>query len=270
MRWFPLALVTAGLTTFGAAQTELVGRNQFPQFRAMSGLSGSTFPVSPSGLPDYNGAMALSTPIAYSLTGWTFVAGFGSLSFDTNFRFPSGRDGNKRSNGTAQLMLGVPLGGAGDFTVSYMVLSGIMDNALNVQWTPGRQEGKLRYSVGVQDIGGGGGSAGEKHPRDGETSRSFFGVATYAIDEKSHVSLGTGTRRFQPIYGNISTSLAPNLKATLEYDAFNWNFGVAYRLGALRRMTEETYDKPARTADAHAFIGLVRGKLLFWGLNISF
>jgi hypothetical protein len=264
-------LLLCSVVVAGAmAQKELVGRNQFPQFRAMSGLSGSTFPVGKDGLPDYRGAMGLSTPIAYSLSKWSFVAGLGSLSFDTNLRFPSGRDGQRSTNGTAQFMVGVTLGQAGDLTVSYMVLSGIMDNALNLQFTPGRQEGKVRYSVGVQDIGGGGGSAGEKHPADGESSRSFFTVTTFEVDDKTHVSLGTGTRRFKSIFGNVSTSLGPNMKATVEYDAFNWNFGVAYRLGALQRIGRETYDKPARTADAHLFVGLVRGKLLFWGLNISF
>lgn len=253
-----------------SAQTELIGRKQYPQFRSMSGLPGSGFPVGQSGLPDYNGALSLSTPIAYSLSGWSFVAGLGSLSFDTRLTSPFGKGGQKRNNGTAQMMVGVPLGSAGDLTVGYMVLSSVGDGAFNFQWTPGRQEGKFRYAFGIQDISGGGGSAGEQHPLDGETSRSFFGVATYMIDPRTHVSLGTGTARFRPLYGNVSTTVALNLKATLEYDAFNWNFGVAYRLGALRGMSAETYDKPARTADAHAFLGLVRGKLLFWGLNVSF
>lgn len=265
-----VSLLVASLVTLGSAQKELSGRRQYPQFRSMSGLSGSAFPVGTDGLPSYNGAMALSTPIAYSLTGWSFVAGIGSLSFDTNLRWPSGREGQRSNNGTAQFMVGIPLGSAGDLTASFMVLSTILDSALNLQWTPGRQEGKFRYSVGVQDLGGGGGSAGEKLASDGESSRSFFGVATYAVDERTHVSLSTGTNRFRNLQGNVSTTVAPNLKATLEYDAYNWNFGVAYRLGALRQISEETYDKPARTADAHAFVGLVRGKLLFWGLNITF
>lgn len=236
----------------------------------MSGLAGSAFPVGKDGLPSYEGAMALSTPIGYSLTKWSFVAGIGSLSFDTSLRFPGGRENQRRTNGTAQFMVGVPLGSAGDLTVSYMVLSSILDNALNVQFTPGKQEGKLRYSIGVQDLGGGGGSAGEQHPNDGDSSRSFFSVTTYEISPGTHVSVGTGTNRFKSVFGNISTSLGANMKGMVEYDAFNWNVGVAYRLGALGRLSGETYDKPARTADAHLFVGLVRGKLLFWGLNVAF
>lgn len=270
MRWIAVAVGLLGVMGLASAQKELVGRKQFPQFRAMSGLSGSTFPVGRDGLPSYEGAMGLSTPIAYSLTNWSFVAGLGSLSFDTSLRFPGGRENQRRTNGTAQFMVGVPLGSAGDLTVSYMVLSSILDNALNLQFTPGKQEGKVRYSVGVQDIGGGGGSAGEQHPNDGETSRSFFTVSTFEISPGTHVSVGTGTNRFKSIFGNVSTTIAPNVKGTLEYDAFNWNVGISYRLGGFGRLSSETYDRPARTADAHMFVGLVRGKLLFWGLNISF
>lgn len=267
----PLATAIAlSAAALGFGQADMVGKDLFPQFRNLGGLPGNMIPVGPDGTPSYAGALSLSTPTAYTLSGWHGIAGYGSMSFDMRFRSPRGREGQKTTNGTAQFMLGTSAGSLGTVSGGFMVLSNLGDNAFNLQWSPGRQVGKSRYAIGVQDLNGGGGSAGEGQPTDGDSSRSFYGVTTYQIDDKTHVSVGTGTRRFKGVFGNISTTVMPNLKACLEYDTFNWNVGVSYRILALQRMRPESYDATARYAELHAFLGVVRGKYLMWGMGVSF
>ena len=264
-----LALTAFALASLASAQKDMIGRDQFPQFRNLGGLAGNLVPLNPDGSPNYFGALSLSTPVAYTLSNWHGIAGYGLMSFDMTLRAP-GKDNQRNTNGTAQFMLGAPSGAYGQFMASYMILSHLGDGAFNFQWSPGRQTGKARWAVGLQDLRGNGGSAGENIAGDSESSTSFFSVTTYAIDEKTHVSFGTGTRRFKGVFGNISTNITDNLKATLEYDAFNWNFGVAYKLTSILKLQGEGYDSASRHVDVHTFLGVVRGKSLFWGLGVSF
>lgn len=255
---------------FAIAQTDLRGKDQFPQFRNLGGLSGNLVPVGPDGKPDPWGALSLSTPTGYTLSGWHGVAAFGTMSFDSTLRWPQGRDGQTRTNSTGMFLLGSTIRGVGNFSAGYMVLSNLGDGAFNFQFTPANQTGKVRWAVGVQDLRGGGGSAGENIPGDSDSSTSLYTVSTFQIDDKTHLSVGTGSRRFKGIFGNISRNLNENLKATVEYDAFNWNVGLSYRLGSLGRLGGETYDSPGRRADVHTFLGLIRGKSIFWGVGVSF
>lgn len=264
-----LVLTAFAFSCLAAAQKDMIGRDQFPQFRNLGGLAGNMVPLNPDGSPNYFGALSLSTPVAYTLSNWHGSVGYGLMSFDMTLRAP-GKDNQRNTNGTAQFMLGAPSGPYGQFMATYMILSHLGDGAFNFQLTPGRQAGKVRWAVGLQDLRGNGGSAGENIAGDSESSTSFYSVTTYAINEKTHLSLGTGTRRFKGVFGNISTNITDNLKATLEYDAFNWNFGVAYKLGSIMKLQGEGYDTPGRSVDAHTFLGVVRGKSLFWGVGISF
>ena len=259
------------LSATSMAQLDMSGPRQYPQFRNMSGLPGSIIPVNLYGDPDYRGTVSLSTPIAYTLSNWNFSVALGSMSFDMSPRLPAGRDGQGTTNATVSLQGGIPLGQYGALTFGYMVLSNLGDGAFNFQFSPGRQtDPKFRFAVGVQDLKGGGGSAGELDKTDGDSSTSFYGVGTYAINETTHVSLGAGGRRFSKAFGNISTNLTPSIKATLEYDAFNWNIGLACRLGSISKLNRETYDQKARYSEAHGFVGVIRGKYLFLGLGVSF
>src|SRR6476619_7261804 len=85
MRWFAF-VVLASASCFGFTQSDLFGPGQFTQTREMSGLPGGSFGVLPDGTPSFKGAMALSTPIAYSLNNWHYAFGLKSVSPDMRLR----------------------------------------------------------------------------------------------------------------------------------------------------------------------------------------
>lgn len=259
-----LALLTAIAPVF--AQAQVGGPGQFPQFRSMSGLPGSGYGVLADGRIDPLGAWSVSTPIAYQLRPWQFSVGFGSLSPNSRPRFIDTSSGESRGNGTAQITVGLPLGKYGSGTYTLEVLSGKLDNASNFTYSPPGQNGPVRFGVGVQDIGGGGGTQGEgANGKDPGSSTSFFVVGTYEGTEGLHASLGAGSRRFDGVFGNVSANLTPRTKAVLEYDTFNWNFGVGYDLGRLGQGVRAGYD-----SGASLFVGMIRGKFAYWSVNIRF
>ncbi|HZH99331.1 MAG TPA: hypothetical protein VEX38_10200, partial [Fimbriimonadaceae bacterium] len=167
--------------------------------------------------------------------------------------------------------LSTPLG---NLTTGGMVLSGIGDSVLNLHFSPrlqkedeySLQEGpKIALGVGVQDVFSTGGSSGQNIDLrvGGRTSRSFYAVATAELSPDIYVSLGTGTRRFKGIFGNASVNVTPWLKGVAEYDAFNWNYGIAGSLFQIPISSD-------RSVQATAFLGFVRGKHLTWSLGFSF
>src|SRR5579885_55373 len=85
MRWFVVCSFLC-LASLGFAQSELIGPGRFPETREMSGLPGGSFGVLPDGTPSFRGAMALSTPIAYSLDHWHWAAGINSTSPSMKFQ----------------------------------------------------------------------------------------------------------------------------------------------------------------------------------------
>ncbi len=96
MRRFIPALLLSGLAAACCAQSDLIGKNQYPQFRTLSGLSGCGYGVLLDGTPSFDGAMALSTPIAQSLSAGRIAIGAGDtsstwyprfLNFDPNVNF---------------------------------------------------------------------------------------------------------------------------------------------------------------------------------------
>ncbi|MCX7801071.1 MAG: hypothetical protein N2109_12125, partial [Fimbriimonadales bacterium] len=163
----------------GPRPSPFSGRDQYPQFRFLSGLSGGGFAVDRLGRPNPDGAMTLSTPIGYALGGWRWALAAGSANehgdLDVSFD-----DANRAGrNGTAAAVLGVPAGRLGHAALSVMVLSSYGDNVYHVQWQPAGQERlPVAASVGLQDVEGTGGTAGDGLPGDGRNSASGFVAAT--------------------------------------------------------------------------------------------
>lgn len=266
MKRFGWLVVASVLATTAVAQKDLNGIGQFPQFRSLSGLPGGGFGVGKDGKPLFDGAFSLSTPIAYSLDGISL--GIANLSDSLRPRFfGTGRGEGGRSNGTAFVMGGTRLGELGTFSGTYMVLSSIGDMCFNFQFTPNIRQEKFAVAVGVQDAFNSGGEAGEVLDSViSPNSRSWYGVATFEAQKDVFVSVGAGGRRFDGPFGNVSFPIAPRLRGMVEYDTFNWNVGV---LGEVYRFQQRGGYDPKHTS-ASAFLGVVRGKYLTWGLNISF
>lgn len=255
----PAALI--GLAALACAQSELSGADQFPQFRGMSGLPGGGFAVDQDGNPGSVGAMSLSTPIGYALGHRRFNLGVSVVSNNGTLKFFRNEHDASAGNGTASLMYGLDFGKAGRGTIGVMVLSSQGDHVYNLQYQPGGQSGPVRYSVGVQDFFGRGGSAGETIVGDSVLSRSFFGVATAKVLDDTYISVGIGTRRFEKGFINASTNIGRDFKATIEHDGFNMNVGLACTLG---------YDRDDRGRNVTMFLGFVRNKYLTWAVNVSY
>lgn len=259
-----LALVTsvlAGLASLACAQAELAGPDQFPQFRGVGGLTGNGFSVSPDGKPSKFGALSLSTPIGYTLGHQKLYVSGSVISPGSNLvGFRSGK-GLNDGNGTATVMAGLNLPNDARFAYTFVVLSSLGDNVSNLQYQPGLQDGKTRFSLGVQDVFGDGGSAGESIPGDDRTSRSFFVAGTSEVAANTFVSAGVGTRRFSKGFVNASANLTDELKAMVEHDGFNFNYGLAYTRG---------YDSADEGRSVTMFLGYVRGRYLTWSVGASF
>lgn len=267
--WGPVVVFSC-LTGSAFAQADFTGDRQYPGFRGMSGLPGSGFAVNPNGDLDFHGAMSFSTPIAYSLGKYRFVAGGSVVSNSGKFTFfhNFGKD-KADGNGTGQAMLGLGLERVGNLTAGLMFLSGEADTAINFHFTPGYQKGPVRFAIGVQDIGGNGGASGEE-PTNSASSTSAYIVGTWMAAEDTYVSLGTGSRRFRGLFGNASTNLSPQFKAWTEYDAYNFNFGVAWNpFGTKKTLGEELQGKKPSFQPTF-MIGLLRGKYATWSINIGF
>lgn len=265
-----LALASV-LPVCALAQTELIGKGKYPQFRSLSGLVGGGFGVDREGKPNFRGAMALSTPIGYTMSNGR--AAFGLANTSSSSRrfefFQNGRAVGNKSNGTAIAMasIGGPLG---NFTGGYMTLSSVGDSVFNFQYSPPLKNSKVGLAVGVQDAFNAGGESGEKIdvPGQGGNSRSYFGVATFEPSPELFVSLGVGSRRFDGPFGNFSFPIIRGVRGMAEYDTFNWNFGAFGDLGGFKLGKHN--DETTRYANATAFLGVVRGKFLTWGVNVAF
>lgn len=211
--------------------------------------------------------MAHSTPIAYSLTGWDIVVGGGILSSGRDLQFTESTK-EIRGNGTAQVVIGVPLGDWGDTTFTYMFLSNLFDHSENLLWTPPKQNGPVKVGIGVQDIGGQAGTSGETNGFrrfDPGESRTYYVVGTWQSSPDLYVSLGFGDSRFKGrMFGNASYNLNDRFKLVLEHDAFNWNTGFAINLGQMRGVYK------GRSTQITAMFGFVGGDNAYWSLNVSF
>ena len=206
------------LAASGFAQPELTGAGHYPQFRNLSGLPGAGFGITPDGRLGFHGALAYSTPVAYSMRNWDMV--FSATNVSNTMRPSFLEDDNavlfdgNEGNGTWQLLVGVPLGEYGNVTFSHLILSSLLDDAQNLHWAPPRQRGPVLFAIGVQDISGQGNAAGENLPGDLGNSRSYYVVGTWDAGLGTLVSLGTGDTRSKPIF--VSASFRVSERVPLE------------------------------------------------------
>src|SRR4051812_1650736 len=107
------------LGSVAQCQSELMGPSRFPETREMSGMSGGCFGVLPDGTPSIRGAMAISTPIAYSLNNWHWAGGLNATSTSSKFSGLDFKPHGTASSGTGELMVGFPTKW-GAFTYSAM------------------------------------------------------------------------------------------------------------------------------------------------------
>lgn len=251
------------------AQAELSGPDRFPQFRGLSGLSGGGYGVDQDGRASFRGAMAYSTPIGHTLGRWSIAAGTGLVSIDRKYRFGSFKDsGTRDGNGTGFATVGLDLEQAGSLAFGFTLLSGVGDNVSNIQYSP-RLTGPIKCSVGVQDLGGSGGSAGEGRPGDTDSSRSIYGAVTWQIKDGIYLTGGAGTRRFQKGFGSLSAGLGRNFRGLVEHDGWNFNYGIAYNPGPLYKVDSWDAGK-VRTAEITVFAGIIQNRYAGWSVAVSF
>lgn len=262
------ALVIA-TTTIASAQAELVGPDQYPQLRGLSGLPGGGFPISPYGGIRPGGAFAHTTPVAYHLGHYQFAINASFLSTDGAIPpwTKSGGGGEfLQSNGTLVQLMGLKAGATGDFTFGNMIVSSKGDNGANIHFRFRLPNEKYGVAVGIQDIAGQIGSAGDTiAPEiDYRLSRSAFVVFTTTLNESTHLSVGTGTRRFQKGFANASTWITPRLGTFIEFEGSHWNGGLMYGFGDLG------FSPFQRNASGFMTFGTVRGKYPFWSVGVAF
>ncbi len=240
-----LAAALATILAAGAgAQTGLVGRFSYPQFRGLSALPGGGFGVRPDGAASIDGAMAFSSPVAYALRPGGFVLAFSSISQDGRFRFQSrGSDLNVDANGTGAILYGTDLK-VGRLTVADMIYSGQLDNGYNLHFSPNARDDydeehggfrPLQFAFGVQDLFGDGGTSGDTNgadpaldAADRKSSTSVYVVATDALPHGVYVSAGVGSGRFRFGFGSVSAPLFRRARLAVEHDGFSVNAMLAY------------------------------------------
>ncbi len=247
------------------AQSELFGESSFTSQRGLSGLGGGGFSINVDGRLDRRGATAYSTPIGYILGSKQFYGGASIVSGTLSPKFPDFRkDVARNSNGTATGMGGysTPFG---DFCVGGIITTGDFDSSLNVQFSPKGQKGKSRFSVGCQDVFA---SAAEhngaiQQTLGGGNSRSPYVVLTTEVGAGAHATVGAGLQRFKGLFGSLTMPIGP-VQGFVEYDAFNFNFGITSQI------YRKSFDLETRERSAWASLGVVRGKYFYWSLGIAF
>lgn len=255
----------AGVCALASAQQAFSGRGQFAQFRNMSGLPGGTFGVDQDGDPTMKGALAISTPIAYSLRAGHFVLVGSNTSYDHRFRAPSKparEDFGVKSNGTLSGMAGISTS-VGDFTVGMNVVSGAFENCYNVLFTPNQPKGKFTMAVGAEGLFSAGGFIGPGFHNDADRVISAFGVGTFDLGKNIYVSGGWGTSRFARGFANASIGLGPRVRLTVEHDGFGWNYGIGAEIAKVRL-------GHGRDIHVTTFAGAIQGRYAFWSVGFAF
>jgi hypothetical protein len=236
-----------------------LGHHHYPQFRNLSGLSGGGYGVDASGYPSLSGATALSTPVAPTMGRDTFRIVGGKMTYNRVLELS-----NKQSNGSLEFAYGHTFGSF-NVMVSDMFISSAQDNAINaqIQYIP-RGDAKWVPAVGIQDVFGTGGSAGQGLPTDGDSSQSIYGVLTYRLDTRFHplyISWGFGSHRFSQTFASGSLQLFRPLRGFLEYDGFGFNGGFLLTL-----KTSNHRKAPEFTAN----FAIVRGHYFYFGGGLGF
>ena len=227
----------------------------------MSGLPGACFGLTPDGLPSIYGAMGISTPVGFSLSGGTFDIGIASESQDNLPRFINLHPGaSNESHGTLQGMVGfgTPLG---NLTGTFEVVSSEFDQMYNGQWQLPLHWKRAGISLGCQNIT----QRPESAPDVTGTNRSFYGVGTYEIARGDYATIGVGTARFREGFGSVCGMITPRLKGVAEYDTFGFNPGLAYSFGKVKGLGED-YDHN----DVTLFFGYIRSQYAMVALNWAF
>ncbi len=251
------------LPSLARAQNEaLTGPEQFPEFRNLSGLSGSGYGVDWQGNPSLAGPVALSTPVAYVLghNRLRLLGGSMGNSADPATAFRSS-SGNSTVFGTYGGTIGPVNIALTDMVINTSKFSQVFN--LQLQYVP-RTRWAIMPSIGVQDIRGGGGSAGEGiQPADRRTSTSYFITFTHQFATGANplfVSAGVGSRRFKKGFASASYQVVRPVRAFLEWDGLgNWNEGVLFSWMTAAR----------RPLELNAGVAFVRGEYitLFAGIG---
>ncbi|MCG9894350.1 MAG: hypothetical protein MH204_02595 [Fimbriimonadaceae bacterium] len=264
----------AGLVALFAAsagvafgQAGLNGPDRYPQFRGISGLPGSGVGVTADGRFSLSGALSYTTPIGFTPGKGQMSAVLGLISQDRQFRFFN-NDGIDKSegNGTGTFLVGFDLLD-GRAAIGAMLLSGAWDTGLNAQYSRTFDD-RIGVAIGIQDAGGGGGSAGTGIPGDARSSMTLYAVTTARFADGVHASVGLGNRRFRHGFMNVSADIGRSAKAVLEHDGWSWNYGFAFGTGPIGR--DDTWEGNARRPEATVFLGIIQGRYAGWSLGVSF
>jgi hypothetical protein len=255
-----LNLALSNIAASQDTNNPLLGPHNYPQFRKMSGFGGDGYGLTPEGYASLSGPIAYSIPTAY-------VVGHGVVNIEGNSLsytlYPNLSYHHSSGEGSGTIGMSI-----GRFNVagSIYVKSSRGDQVFNVQagYVPNPQS-KIAYSIGIQDIQGRGGSAGDGVPGDGDSSESIFGVATYRVDLRGtnplYVTAGYGSRRYNGIISSLSYQVIKNLRVWGEQDQFGLSEGVAlaWKLTQGRRSTIAT-----------VLLGLQDGRRFTLGAGVTF
>jgi len=209
-----------------AQRDPLIGPEQFPEYRNLSGLAGGGYGVDSQGFASLSGPVALSSPNAHVLGRSQWRVNFAAASFSSSPEFSQAR-----TNGTLTFTYGQTFGRI-NIAGTHMFLSAHPEYAdnLQIQLIP-RERERMVFSAGVQGLIGANKSQGDNEPNDKRDSRSFFGVATYRVDTTRsplYLSAGLGTRRFKHGFGSASYQAVKPIRLWVEHDGFGVNEGILY------------------------------------------
>ena len=236
-----------------------LGKNKYPQFRQLSGLSGDGYGLDEEGRRSSGGATAFSTPIAYVLGHDQIQLGVSSESFTSAPAFGIGV-----ANGKGVIAYGHTFGQF-NIMASDLLKSHDLDQAYSLQVgiTPAKHQ-RLAFAVGAQDVTGTGGSAGAGLPTDRSSSRSLFAVTTYRTEAWRHplyLSAGIGTHRFAQAFASASSQLARPLRTWLEYDGWGFNEGILLTGHAGRGRAKTEFN---------GTLALIRGRYFTMAVGVGF
>ena len=253
--------IFVSLMATGALSQTIGGPRTFPQFRDMAGLSGNGFPVLRDGKIGLNGAISLSTPIAYVLETKRVVLGLCSRSTDQNFRWVNRTSASvERSDGTLQGLFSLDSLGS-RIAITHMIVSGSGDSVQHLQYQlplSAEKTGAWTFSIGCHNITDRPAANGDNDPvEDSKLSRSFFIVGTKECSGEAYFTLGVGATRWKGFFGSYTLPINDSWRAYGEYDTFNWNVGAATEISVLGKQ-------------AFLQAGLVRGNLATWSVNWVF
>ena len=259
---FIILFIILGCSQGARAQLDpLIGHDQFPQFRNLSGLSGGGYGVDEHGFRSLSGPTAFSTPVANTLGHDQVHLATASLSFNSAPQFSA-----NHSNFTGIATYGHTFGSVVNATFTVFFLSTTFDSVYNAQfqYIPQGRNTHLTGSLGIQNLRSKGSASGQGRADDSQSSQSLFGVLTYRVDTRHnpvYVSAGFGTRRFGKGFASASYQALKPLRAYVEYDGYGFNEGVllSYRTGPKHRDPE-----------FNVGAGYVRGRYFGASLGLGF